>query len=331
MNILSLEASGAHITVVALKLPDNAPSKNKFFTQDETLANESSADKKLADETLADETSANEELAVRVTWSTSDTRSLSRELVGRIAQVLENADWEMNDVGAVAVGLGPGSWTSLRVLLATAKTLAQARRWKLCGVPTFDAIARAAWHGLQRDPSQCDPSQHDSSRHSALSEGKSSTRLRAETTEIVEEQAPQTFREGLIVVASPSRANEIYSKIWRVKNNNWTVVQSESVQTPDELVAHLGSDEPILVAGDARQAVVELLQNVTSKNLVWTVEVSPEETAIQIGRLAAHRLAVGESDDPLSLQPLYVAPSSAERVLEQRNREQRNREQFAAK
>lgn len=321
MNILSLEASGAHITVVALKLPDNAPSRNRFFTQDETLANESSADKKLADETLA-----NEELAVRVTWSTSDTRSLSRELVGRIAQVLENADWEMNDVGAVAVGLGPGSWTSLRVLLATAKTLAQARRWKLCGVPTFDAIARAAWHGLQRDPSQC-----DSSRYSALSEGKSSTRLRAETTEIVEDQAPQTFREGLIVVASPSRANEIYSKIWRVKNNNWTVVQSESVQTPDELVAHLGSDEPLLVAGDARQAVVGLLQNVTSKNLVWTVEVSPEETAIQIGRLAAHRLAVGESDDPLSLQPLYVAPSSAERVLEQRNREQRNREQFAAK
>ncbi len=321
MNILSLEASGAYITVVALKLPDNAPSRNRFFTQDETLANESSADKKLADETLAAEA-----LEVRVTWSTSDTRSLSRELVGRIAQVLENADWEMNDVGAVAVGLGPGSWTSLRVLLATAKTLAQARRWKLCGVPTFDAIARATWHGLQRDPSQ-----HDSSRHSALSEGKSSTRLRAETTEIVEEQAPQTFREGLIVVASPSRANEIYSKIWRVQDNSWTVVQSENVQTPDELVAHLGSDEPILVAGDARQAVVGLLQNVTSKNLVWTVEVSPEETAIQIGRLAAHRLAVGESDDPLSLQPLYVAPSSAERVLEQRNREQRNREQFAAK
>lgn len=326
MNILSLEAGGAHIAVVALKLPDDAPSKNKFFTQDETLANESSADKKLAVEALA-----NKELEVRVTWSSSDTRSLSRELVGRIAQVLENADWEMDDVGTVAVGLGPGSWTSLRVLLATAKTLAQARRWKLCGVPTFDAVARAAWHSLQRDPSQRDPSQHDSSRHSALSEGESSTRLRAETTEIVEEQAPQTFGEGLIVVASPSRANEIYSKIWRVQDNSWTVVQSESVQTPGELVAHLGFDEPILVAGDAREKVVELLQNVTFKNLVWAVEVSPEETAIQIGRLAAHRLAVGQSDDPLSLQPLYVAPSAAERVLEQRNLEQRAAQQAISK
>lgn len=273
MNILSLEAGGAHIAVAALKLPDNAPPADDFLAEDE-------------------------ELAVRVTWSTSDTRSLSRELVGRIAQVLENVPWEMSDVDALAVGLGPGSWTSLRVVLATAKTLAQARNWKLCGVPTFDATARAALHGLRHDAS--------------------STRL---TTETVEEQAPEVFGEGLIVVASRSRAGEIYSKIWHVQDKGWSLAQGESVQTPDELVAVLSFDEPILVAGDVREEVVQSLQKVPLKKSVWKVEVSAEETVIQIGRLAAARLAIGDGDDPLSLQPLYVAPSAAERVLEQRNQE----------
>lgn len=283
MNILSLEAGGAHIAIAALKLP---------------------------------ECSADEDLAVLVTWSSDDTRSLSRELVGRIAQVLDDAQWKLSDVDALAVGLGPGSWTSLRVVLATAKTLAQARGWKLCGVPTFDAIARAAHNGLQ----------HDASSHDALSHGASSTRLAAET---VEEQAPPAFHDGLIVVASQSRADEIYSKIWRVQNGIWEVVQSESVQSPAELAAGLGLSEPILVAGDAREVVIASLQ-APVENAVWPVEVSAEETVVQIGRLAAIRLARGDADDPLSLQPLYVAPSAAERVLEQRNQERLTAQQAAS-
>lgn len=287
MNILCLEAGGAHISIVALKLPDST--------------------RKGA---LNDAASADEELAVRATWSSDDTRSLSRELVGRIAQVLESAQWEMDDVDALAVGLGPGSWTSLRVVLATAKTLAQARSWKLCGVPTFDAIARAAWHGLRQNAS--------------------STRLVGETTETGEEQVRKNFRDGLVVVASRSRADEIYSKIWRVQNNSWLLLQSESVQTPDQLADGVRLSEAVLVAGDARDEVALSLQNAPFQNLTWTIEVSAEETAIQIGRLAASRLAMGKDDDPLSLQPLYVAPSAAERVLQQRNLEQRNLEQLAA-
>jgi tRNA threonylcarbamoyladenosine biosynthesis protein TsaB len=244
---------------------------------------------------LDDESLSDAALAVRVTWSSDDTRSLSRELVARIAQVLENAGWKMDEVDALAVGLGPGSWTSLRVVLATAKTLAQARGWKLCGVPTFDAVARAAHYGRRHDAS--------------------STRLPVETTETVEEQAPQEFRDGLVVVASRSRVDEIYSKIWRVQNNNWSLLQSESVQTPAALVAGTRLGEAILVAGEARDEVALSLQEASRQNLIWTVGVSAEETAIGIGRLAVARLASGEGDDPLSLQPLYVAPSAAERNL----------------
>jgi tRNA threonylcarbamoyladenosine biosynthesis protein TsaB len=47
-------------------------------------------------------------------------------------------------VAALAVGTGPGSFTGLRVGLATAKIIAYARDLPLLGVPTSDALRRAA-------------------------------------------------------------------------------------------------------------------------------------------------------------------------------------------
>lgn len=50
----------------------------------------------------------------------------------------------MDDLGGVAVGIGPGSFTGLRVALATAKTMAYARSLPLVGVPSAVALAHAA-------------------------------------------------------------------------------------------------------------------------------------------------------------------------------------------
>lgn len=67
----------------------------------------------------------------------------SEQLMPHISQLFEFAGLSLSDLQAVAVSSGPGSFTGLRIGLATAKALAYARRVKLIGVPTLEALAYA--------------------------------------------------------------------------------------------------------------------------------------------------------------------------------------------
>lgn len=66
-------------------------------------------------------------------------------LIERIDAALGAAEGTgMDDLRGIVVGTGPGSFTGLRVALATAKTLAYACSLPLVGVPSAVALARAA-------------------------------------------------------------------------------------------------------------------------------------------------------------------------------------------
>ncbi|MBV9851393.1 MAG: tRNA (adenosine(37)-N6)-threonylcarbamoyltransferase complex dimerization subunit type 1 TsaB [Armatimonadetes bacterium] len=70
-------------------------------------------------------------------------RSLSRRLLGEVDGLLVGEGMTLADVSALAVGLGPGSFTGVRVGVTTAKTLAQVTGKPLVGVPTLNAYAEA--------------------------------------------------------------------------------------------------------------------------------------------------------------------------------------------
>ncbi|WP_380170862.1 tRNA (adenosine(37)-N6)-threonylcarbamoyltransferase complex dimerization subunit type 1 TsaB [Kineococcus sp. DHX-1] len=71
-------------------------------------------------------------------------RSHNEVLVPTVAQVLRAAGRERRDVTDVAVGVGPGPYTGLRVGIATARTLALAWGARVHGVCSLDALAAAA-------------------------------------------------------------------------------------------------------------------------------------------------------------------------------------------
>jgi tRNA threonylcarbamoyladenosine biosynthesis protein TsaB len=65
----------------------------------------------------------------------------SRRLLGSVEAMMKATGTAWQDLDAVAVSLGPGSFTGLRIGMAAAKGIAMAADIPLLGVPTLDALA----------------------------------------------------------------------------------------------------------------------------------------------------------------------------------------------
>ena len=77
-------------------------------------------------------------------------RKRASDLAMVVERLLKERDWKARDLTAVVVGLGPGSYTGLRVGLASAKALAYAIGCSFFGVETYAAIANHAPKEVQK-------------------------------------------------------------------------------------------------------------------------------------------------------------------------------------
>jgi tRNA threonylcarbamoyladenosine biosynthesis protein TsaB len=68
----------------------------------------------------------------------------ANRLLGAAEAALEQAGLGWEEVDRIAVGVGPGSFTGLRIGIATARALAQARGLPLVGVSSLEALALGA-------------------------------------------------------------------------------------------------------------------------------------------------------------------------------------------
>ena len=66
---------------------------------------------------------------------------LSRRLMPNVVSLLKDSGLEVRDLQGIGVSLGPGSFTGLRIGVATAKTLAQTLGIPIVGVVTLDLLA----------------------------------------------------------------------------------------------------------------------------------------------------------------------------------------------
>lgn len=65
----------------------------------------------------------------------------SEKLMPMISDLLRNVEVKLEDVESIAVSMGPGSFTGLRIGLTVAKGLALGNEISIIPVPTFDALA----------------------------------------------------------------------------------------------------------------------------------------------------------------------------------------------
>jgi len=73
----------------------------------------------------------------------------SERLMAAVDRVLSDARWTPRALGGLAVAVGPGSFTGLRIAVSTVKGLALALGVPVAAVPTLDAMAAALpWAAL---------------------------------------------------------------------------------------------------------------------------------------------------------------------------------------
>ncbi len=78
---------------------------------------------------------------VLATLSLKSNVTHSRRLLSTIDWLFDQTQIEFSDLSSIAVGLGPGSFTGLRIGMATAKGLAATADIPLVGISTLDVLA----------------------------------------------------------------------------------------------------------------------------------------------------------------------------------------------
>jgi tRNA threonylcarbamoyladenosine biosynthesis protein TsaB len=79
----------------------------------------------------------------------TDRPAHATELMPAIVQVMEQAGVGFRDLDAIAVGVGPGTFTGLRIGVATARALAKANDLPLRGVSSLAVLAAGMPGGLR--------------------------------------------------------------------------------------------------------------------------------------------------------------------------------------
>jgi tRNA threonylcarbamoyladenosine biosynthesis protein TsaB len=194
---------------------------------------------------------------------------LAQWLMPRVDAVLDRAGIALGSLSGIAVSLGPGSYTGIRIGVVTAKALAYAAGLPLAGVPTLEALAAAA-----------------------------------EASAPVPAAAPAGAADRLICAVIPARADEVYAALYQRSDGALITRAAVTVMRLEALTERLGRyPGSVLLAGDAPEMAARLAAALGPR--LRAPEGPPGLLAPWVAALGRRRLA-GGGDDPATLAPLYV-------------------------
>ncbi len=194
-----------------------------------------------------------------------------RALLPAVEECLEAAGVKVTDLAAVAVSIGPGSYTGTRVGVMAAKALAFGARIPVVGISSLAALA---WTARELAPTII-PVQ-DARRDEVYC-----------AVYAVENGKQETAAAGMSAAAWPLAA-----------------LRLDAALTPEE-AARLGQGPDSALVGTAITRYRQLFRECAAPGTL-VLEKPAAPTAAAVGFLAQARFAAGEVDEPLALQPVYL-------------------------
>lgn len=196
----------------------------------------------------------------------------SETLMPHIESALRMASVQRADLEGIAISIGPGSFTGLRIGLAAAKTMAYALSLPLVGISTLAALAAHF-------------------------------------------PAPGTRVISLI----DAQKGNAYAQAFHVEHGQPVPLGGAEVLAIEEVLARAGhAEEPVILTGDVVQKKIAGKRAVPESVILPPPQMQMPRAA-NVGQLGLARIACGESDNPMALEPVYIRRSEAEVLWEKRH------------
>ncbi|MBV9690765.1 MAG: tRNA (adenosine(37)-N6)-threonylcarbamoyltransferase complex dimerization subunit type 1 TsaB [Ktedonobacteraceae bacterium] len=210
-----------------------------------------------------------DDLYAEYTWRSGNNHSV--ELLTSIQRLSAECTIPLQQIDAVVVATGPGSFNGVRVALATAKTLAFALKKPLVGVSALDCIAAQQRHWVGPI---C----------AVLEAGRSELYAACYVFE------KQRKDDGSICYAMQQLSEYLLLT---------------PLQLVEQLHEQIGASS-FLFCGELSAASRQVLYTQMGEQSFFVSSVEAARSASTLAMLAQQRLHRGEVNDPLLLEPLYL-------------------------
>ena len=188
-------------------------------------------------------------------WRSRNNHSV--ELLPTIESLLQREQVQMKALAGIAVALGPGSFSALRVGLSVAKGLAWASNIPLVSATTLET-----------------------------------------------EAFPHRHTSAVICAVLDAGRDQVATALFQASDGDLSQVKENWITTPQDTLLSLPSSA--LVCGEALEKFGVSMSEATPEGVTLALPYLPGQRVVSLAYLGWARLERGITQDPASLQPLYL-------------------------
>lgn len=233
----------------------------------------------------------NEEKLIEL--NNSEEKTHSQKLMPMIDEALKGTGILLDDINLIACCLGPGSFTGVRIGIATAKAFADSKNIPVVGISSLESLA----YNLNLDGYIC----------SLIDAGHGNTYAGFFKIEKDENNNFQTVQKNLTFLD--------------LKNEEGNITEKKLI---DFLEGNIKNDKEktIYFVGDATALYKDMLQNLKKSDYIIKLSNDFQNTSsgITLAKVGYIKYKNGEYGNSSVLSPVYLRKSQAELVLEEKRK-----------